>query len=297
MREINYTYLSIAVTSEENPMIPCLNNATIRAPSLEVFLDAASQAGFEAVELPIDWAQEYAEEHSMMALRDLFDEKKLRPASFFLPTEWRRDEATWRADLEKLPTICAFAAQLGLTRTVTWMPARLDLPYREAVEWVADRLRPAVDICVQQGILLGLEYVAPQGGFSAAYKFITTMGELWDLLEAIDRPNVGVLLDSYHWYVGQSDPADLKGLSAERIAQVHLNDADPTLPREELKDLERLLPGEGCIDLAGFLRAIKSTGYNDTVSVETFDQSLVALGPFEAARRAKSALDSVLSEV
>jgi len=278
-------------------MIPCLNNATIRAPSLETFLDAASQAGVAAVELPVDWAQEYAEAHSMEGLKKLLDGKGLRPASFFLPTEWRRDEATWRADLEKLPTVCTFAAQLGLTRAVTWMPARLDLPYWEAVEWAAGRLRPAVDICAEYGILLGLEYVAPQGGFPAAHKFITTMGELWNLLEAIDRPNAGVLLDSYHWYVGQSDPADLAGLPAERIAQVHINDADPTLPREELKDLERLLPGEGCIDLAGFLRAVKSTGYDDTVSVETFDPSLVALGPLEATRRAKAALDKVFSEV
>jgi len=282
---------------KEDLVIPCLNNATIRAPSLEVFLNAASQAGFAAVELPISWAQEHAEAHSMDALKKLLDGKGLRPASFGLPSEWRKDEATWRADLEELPAICAFAAQLSLTRAVTWMPARLDLPYREAVKWVAERLRPAVDICAEHGILLGLEYVAPQGGFPAAHKFITTMAELWDLLEAIDRPNVGALLDSYHWYVGQSDPADLARLPAERIAQVHINDADPALPREELKDLERLLPGEGCIDLAGFLRAVKATGYNDTVSVETFDQSLVALGPFEAARRAKAALDRVLSEV
>jgi len=278
-------------------MIPCLNNATIRAPDLETFLDAASQAGFRAMELTIDWAREYAEAHSMEALQALLEEKGLQAASFGLPIEWRRDEDTWRADLAELSAVCAFAAQLGFTRAVTWMPARLDLPYPEAVKWVAERLRPAVDICAEHGILLGLEYVAPQGGFPGAFKFITTMGELWDLLEAIDRPNVGVLLDSYHWHVGQSDPADLEGLAAERIAQVHLNDADPTVPREELRDLERLLPGEGCIDLEGFLRAVKATGYDDTVSVETFDQSLVALGPFEAARRAKSALDRVLSKV
>jgi sugar phosphate isomerase/epimerase len=278
-------------------MIPCLNNATIKAADLDVFLDAASQAGFEAVELSIDWAQAYAAAHSLQALGELLEAKGLQPASFGLPLEWRKDEASWQASLEDLPPICAFAAQLGLTRAVTWMPARLDMPYREAVEWAAERLRPAVDICAEQAIVLGLEYVAPQGGFPGTHKFVTTMGELWDLLRAIARPNAGVLLDSYHWYVGGSEPADLARLPAGRIAQVHVNDADPDLPREELKDLERLLPGEGCIDLVGFLQAVKAAGYDDTVSVETFDQSLVALGPFEAARRAKVALDNVLSQV
>jgi len=84
---------------------------------------------------------------------------------------------------------------------------------------------------------------------------------------------------------------------ARRIAQVHINDADAILPREELKDLERLLPGQGGIDLVGFLQAAKSTGYDDTISAETFDRSLATRGPFEAAHRAKAALDSVLSEV
>ena len=278
-------------------MIPCLNNATIRAPSLEVFLDAASQAGFAAVELAISWAREYAEVHSVDALRALLEAKGLSPASFSLPIEWRKDEVVWKADLDKLSAICGFGAQLGLTRAVTWMPARLDMGYQEAVKWAADRLRPAVDICAEYDILLGLEYVAPQVSFPGAHKFITTMGELWDLWEVISRPNVGVLLDSYHWHVGLSDPADLIKLPAERIAQVHVNDADPAVPREELKDLERLLPGEGCIDLAGFLQTVKSTGYDDTVSVETFDRSLVARGPFEAARRAKVALDDVLSQI
>jgi len=278
-------------------MIPCLNNATTRAPNLEVFLDAASQAGFAAVELSIRWAQEYAAERSTDSLKKLLSDVRLLPASFDLPVEWREEETRWRADLEKLSAVCLLATQLGLRRAVTWMPARLHLDYAEAVEWAADRLRPAADVCAEHGILLGVEYVAPQGGFRGAHKFITTMGELWDLLEAIDRPQVGVLLDSYHWYVGQSDPADLTRLPAELIAQVHINDADPHLPREKLKDLERLLPGEGCIDLGAFLRAVKATGYDDTISVETFDQSLVALGPFEAARRAKAALDRVLSEV
>lgn len=278
-------------------MIPCLNNATIRAPDLESFLDAASQAGFAAVELALGWAQEYAGARSVDAFVGLLEGKGLHPASFGLPIEWRKDEATWNAALEELPANCAFAAQVRLSRAVTWMPARLDMPYDEAVEWAANRLRPAVDICAEHGIVLGLEYVAPQGSFPGAHKFITDMGELWDLLRAIDRPNAGVLLDSYHWYVGQSDPADLAGLAPERIAQVHVNDADPALPREELKDLERLLPGAGCIDLVGFLRGISSTGYDDTISVETFDQSLVALGPYEAARQAKRALDKVLSEV
>ena len=58
--------------------------------------------------------------------------------------------------------------------------------------------------------------------------------------------------------------------------------------------MERLLPGEGVIDLAGFLGALRQIGYEDYMGVETFSAELKALTPLAAARRAKAAVDSVL---
>jgi sugar phosphate isomerase/epimerase len=50
---------------------------------------------------------------------------------------------------------------------------------------------------------------------------------------------------------------------------VHFNDA-AQLPPEEVRDNERLLPGEGVIDLKGFLQALKKIEYQDALSVEVF---------------------------
>jgi sugar phosphate isomerase/epimerase len=83
---------------------------------------------------------------------------------------------------------------------------------------------------------------------------------------------------------------------ADRIVHVHLNDA-PDKPRDEQIDMERLLPGEGIIDLKGFLTALKNVGYQDYMGLETFGKVLPALPPEEAALRAKQAADSVLASV
>jgi sugar phosphate isomerase/epimerase len=55
----------------------------------------------------------------------------------------------------------------------------------------------------------------------------------------------------------------------ERIVHVHFNDS-PALPPEQIRDNARLLPGEGVINLTGFLRALQQIGYRDALSVEVF---------------------------
>lgn len=74
---------------------------------------------------------------------------------------------------------------------------------------------------------------------------------------------------------------------------MHINDAYD-LPRDEQIDNQRLLPGEGIIDLEGMLSALKEIGYNRYVSVETFSDALPRLGAEQAAVKTKSAVDRVL---
>ena len=40
------------------------------------------------------------------------------------------------------------------------------------------------------------------------------------------------------------------------------------LPADQVRDNQRVLPGEGVIDLAGFFQALKQIGYHDGVSPE-----------------------------
>ena len=44
------------------------------------------------------------------------------------------------------------------------------------------------------------------------------------------------------------------------------------------------MPGEGVIDLTGFLRALKQIGYSDGVSVEVFGRGLKEMPPEEGAK-------------
>lgn len=279
-------------------MLTCLNNATTGAKTFEDFATAASDAGFAAIEVGLEWLEGYAAAHSLASLKQYLADKGLAIGSMGLPLDWRAPEDRFDQELAALPRRLDFCAELGTPRFCTWIPPRWDRPYAEVFAFARDRFGAIADAIAGHGGLLGLEFVGPQGGFrTTQYKFVSTLAEVLHLIDAMGRQNVGVMIDSYHLFVGEATLAEMAALPARRIVQFHINDAYVGVPREQLEDLKRLLPGEGAIPLVPMLRAIKSTGYDWTVSVETFSDEVKALGPAAAAKRAKACLDGVLAVV
>ncbi|MHB0877232.1 MAG: sugar phosphate isomerase/epimerase family protein [Anaerolineae bacterium] len=279
-------------------MLTCLNNATTGAETFEAFATAASDAGFEAIEVGLDNLEAYAGQHSLADLKAFLSAKHLKLGSGGLPVDWRAPEAKFRQDLEALPKRLEFGRELGLRRYCTWIPPRWDKPYAEVFAFARERFSAIADAFAPYGATFGLEFVGPQGGFrTTQYKFISTLAEVMHLIDRMGRDNVGVMIDSYHLFVGEATLAEIAALPAPRIVQFHINDAYVGVPREELEDLKRLLPGEGAIPLVPMLRAVASTGYDWTVSIETFNQEVKAMGPAAAARRAKAGLDGLLAVI
>jgi sugar phosphate isomerase/epimerase len=95
-------------------------------------------------------------------------------------------------------------------------------------------------------------------------------------------PNVGLLLDAWHWHHAGGKPEDIVKAGRDAIVHVHVSDS-PKLPADEIRDNQRLMPGDGVIDLTGFFRALGKIGYRDAVSVEVFGDFLKEMGPEKAA--------------
>jgi sugar phosphate isomerase/epimerase len=126
------------------------------------------------------------------------------------------------------------------------------------------------------------------------YSFIHTLDQVLELCGSVHQPNVGILLDSWHWYVSGATLDDIQSLSSSQIVGVHVNDAPAGISLEEQKDNQRCLPGEtGVIDLVGFLKVLKAIGYDGPVTVEPFSQRLRELAPQEAAMETSEALRRV----
>jgi predicted xylose isomerase-like sugar epimerase len=126
------------------------------------------------------------------------------------------------------------------------------------------------------GIRRGLEYIGPKT-FWSLERFPSLRGvrEARELIAETGARNVGLILDSYHWYTAGESVEDLAGLTDADIVSVDLNDARADRERDEQQDLDRRLPfATGVIDLEGFMGAVHAAGYTGPVKVEPFMKEL-----------------------
>jgi len=279
-----------------------LHPARMNAGSLSLaeFVDLAARHDFDAVEFSVGAARKLIEEKgSPDRVKAQLAEKGVELGSFGLSTEWRKDDATFREGLAKLDDEAAVAASLGANRCTTWMPPAVNEDPDAWTERTADRFREIARVFGKYGVRLGLEWVGPHhlraGGANAmgATNAIYTLPGTLELIERIGEPNVGLLVDSYHCYTTGVTESDLAKLTDAQIVHVHINDAAKGVGVAGAKDGERVLAGEGEIDLAGFLNGLRAAGYKGYIAPEILSPNNIADDPETAAAKVRASLKSV----
>ena len=263
--------------------------------SFEEQVKLASKVGLLGVDSGIEAIAALVEAKSLDGAKDFFAEHNVQPGVWGLSVDWRADDATFQAGLTRLADHAKLGAEIGCPRCVTWIPPIADDPAATR-KLAVTRFAECAKVLGDHGCRLGLEWVGPKTIRAGKTEFLWRMDQLLDMEADMGQPNVGLLVDSFHWFTAGHTQAELEAVSVDRIVHVHLNDA-PDKPRDEQIDMERLLPGEGIIDLQAFLTALKNVGYQDYMGLETFGSRLPALPPEEAAREAKEAADRVLALV
>ena len=185
-------------------------------------------------------------------------------------------------------------ASVGATRvTLVVRPGSDERAFEENFKWHIDRIRPVAEILNDEGCRLGLEFLGPRTlRTDKAFGFIYTAAGMLALADAIGTGNVGLLLDSWHWYTGQGTISDLSSLAVREVVHVHVNDAPAGVDVSEQIDNKRALPTEtGVIDLVGFLKALKEMGYDGPVTPEPFSERVRKMEPVQAMQSAHDGLD------
>ncbi|HEX5417600.1 MAG TPA: TIM barrel protein, partial [Chloroflexota bacterium] len=159
-----------------------------------------------------------------------------------------------------------------------------------------ERFRPIAEVLRDQGGRFGIEFIGPKTlRANFKHEFIYTMDGLLELARAIGTGNVGLLLDAYHLYTSHGQVSDLDRITADDVVIVHVNDAQPDIPVDELLDQVRALPGEtGVLDLVAFMTRLDKMGYAGSVMVEPFSKRLnerAATDPEGVAREVADSLN------
>ncbi len=123
---------------------------------------------------------------------------------------------------------------------------------------------------------------------------VSNLAKALRVIEGAARPNGAVLVDAIHFFRGGNRPADLAAVPRERLRYLQFCDARAEVPTDMQEMIrqargDRLLPGEGGLDLRGLLRALPA---DLPISLEIpCAQPLPAL---ERVRRALAATKAML---
>jgi len=254
-----------------------LNGATVPGASLEEGVHAAHGAGFTAFEprVPLLLSSEAAG-RTPQAL-------ELLPRGL-----------TWLPLNAVEGVFTSPRSELGpRAREIFALAARFRVPQAILVPGagVAD---PTFSNAVAELRWLGAE--ARHHGVDPLYELIgvptfafPTLDRAYALARAAGFP---LVLDTFHLAISRTPPTEIARLPASSIRLVHLSDALASGKElDELRDEDRVLPGEGGLPLEDLLAGIRQTGYSGPVSVEVFhprygerDPAAVAGDAFRAAR-------------
>lgn len=251
------------------------------------FVRLAGTAGYGGCDLNLSAARM----EGVPATRAAYGAAKVRPSFCSLPVNATRDEALFQTGLAGLEEAARFAAAVDCPRMMAVMPAASETPKAEFRKTLHARFTAIGEVLGKQGVRLGLEFLGPLHIRTAApHVFIYQMAEMVEFASECGR-NVGVVRDNWHWHHSGGSVADIVAAGKDRIVLVHLSDCAKLAP-EEVRDNQRLLAGEGVIDLAGFFGALKRIGYDGSISPEPIGRI-----PKEAsaAEGAKLGLDSAVA--
>jgi D-psicose/D-tagatose/L-ribulose 3-epimerase len=124
---------------------------------------------------------------------------------------------------------------------------------RRTIDRLVEALRPIADYAGERGVKLALE---PLNRYETS--LVNTAEQGLEVVEALDSPALGLLLDTYHMNIEEKSPADAIRLAGAQLVHLHACGSD------------RGTPGADHLDWRAIVRALRDTSYSGVICIESF---------------------------
>jgi len=221
-----------------------LAHLTVLALAPPRMVDVAAQAGYRYVGLRLNRVTAAEPLYPLMTDRAMMQETKARLAETgvgVLDIELARmDPAN---DPQSYLPLLEAGAELGARHIITQLPD----PDRERA---TERFAEICDLAWPLGLGIDLEF--------PSWTEIPDLAAAAKVLQAVNRANAGILVDTLHFDRSNSRIDDLKQLPGHWFRFAHVCDAPKEKPNTKeglihTARSERLFPGDGGIDIRGIL--------------------------------------------
>ncbi len=132
------------------------------------------------------------------------------------------------------------------------------------------------DRAAAHGLRAGIEFVP--------WTRIPDLATAVAIVQLADRPNGGVMLDTWHLFRSGGTPADVAAVPAELIVGIQINDAPEPERNARVQQAvqRRLLPGDGVVGVAAILAGLDARGCTAPIGCEVTSAELASLPADEA---------------
>lgn len=122
--------------------------------------------------------------------------------------------------------------------------------------------------------------------------------DAWEIIRRAGHPNIGLILDSFHTLARKLSPESIRSIPGDKIFFVQMADA-PLIEMDLLYWSRhfRNMPGEGDLDMVGFLRAVMAAGYSGPVSLEIFNDQFRGANTRQVAQDGFRSLIALMDDV
>ena len=260
---------------------------TIDTTPLAQALDAAKQAGYDAVELRrTDFKRCFDAGMSNAQVLDLIRKSGIKVGVLGVEYGWLFATGAESDRLFKVfRESCENAVALDCD-TLMSAPGPVEGPISESIKY----LKRAGDIAAEYKLKLAIEY-------NSQHPVLNSIEVQKELIQGANKDNCGYLVDAYHATRSGSGP-HFESLPAEKIFCFQYSDVPAqAVPEGVRRPTDRLAPGKGIVDWPAMLGLLKQKGYTGYLSYEAPNPELWARPPLEVAREGVELTRKLLQQI
>lgn len=256
-----------------------LNTSTIsgQKPGLIKYLEIASKAGYDGIELWIRDVKEYLDQgNSMAELQKHIHDSGLTVENAIGFATWMVDEEEQRkAAFIQMKEEMELIGQLGCKRIAACAKGLVPGSQVDLLK-IGERYKQVLGLGRQTGVMPVLEF----WGHSP----FSTLGQAMMVCAVADDPDVHILADVYHMFRGGAGFDALGMLRGDVIEIFHMNDYVLSISRDQQMDKDRVYPGDGEAPLKQILTHLAQMGGTKVLSLELFNPEYYKQDPYLVAK-------------
>ena len=264
-----------------------LNSSTIKPTPILDKIRIAGEAGYKGIELwAVEIYQYIGRGGEVSDLEKALSDYGLEVPCFIAVRNWGESTGwEYTLALDEARRRFELAARLGSPLMVCTPPIE-----QEGIETLHTGYSDLLQIGRETGVRAVLEYIS----------FFASLNNVPDTVSVLEKciaPDSCTILDAFHNWNNKTTLDDIRALPVEQIVHYHINDAAPDIPSGQQRDPDRVMIGDGPIDLKSELSVLREKGYDKWLSLELFSEKWWAKDPLETAKVGLEKMEELVAEV